>query len=133
MEKLSLEELRKMCKLNLDIKHVREMLNTSDHSDFQFQSGIVMSREHIFSLYKARLQLAKKNNLDKDFLVDYEQTIHNLQNSLSQNVGITTLNNNFRGFFIFYEPETKRILGVLKSRGVDTTEIDAINTERDVQ
>jgi hypothetical protein len=108
MTKLTLEVLQEMCKLNLDKRHVRDVLETITSSEFQFRPGIVQPQSRMASLYKLRLDIVKEKGVsDFDFLDDYEQAVSNLQKSHSESIALTSLFAQVGGFIIFYEPDTK--------------------------
>ncbi len=117
MAKLTLEELQEMCNLNLDKKHVRDVLETITSSEFQFHPGIVQPQSRMASLYKLRLDIVKEKGVsDFDFLDDYDNAVSNLQKSHSESIALTSLFVQGGGFIIFYEPDTKMIMGVIKGK-----------------
>jgi hypothetical protein len=123
MEKLTLNELCDLCKLNLDKRHVQDVLETITTEEFRFQPGIVLPQEHIASLYKLRFKIAKETaTFDVDYLADYENLVSNLQNSISPTLGITDILIKGGGYLIFYEPNSKIILGVLNGSELMETE-----------
>ena len=135
MDKLSFKPFNELCQLNLDKKYVQEIFEIITNSDCYFQSGIVMAQDHIASLYKLRLQIAKdRGKFDGDYINDYEITVSNLQDSQSKELGITWLDTDDNGsYLIFYEPEQLKILGVLKAKKssgektAEATDSDLIN------
>ena len=118
MNKLTLETLIEICQLNKDKKHVQELCEITKVSECYFEPGIVMPQDHIASLYKLRLDIAKEHRkFDNDYLDDFERTVLNLQNSKSKDLGIAWVNTENDGsYLIFYEPEFFNILGILKRR-----------------
>lgn len=118
MDKLTFETFKELCQLNLAKKYVQELFEIITNSDCYFHSGIVMPQDHIASLYKLRLEIAKDyGEFDDDYINDYEITVSNLQNSQSKESGITWLNTDDNGsYLIFYEPDHLTILGVLKAK-----------------
>ena len=79
-----------------------------------------MSQDHIASLYKLRLEIAKDHGkFDDGYINDYEITVSNLQDSKSKELGITWLDTDNNGsYLIFYEPDHLNILGILKAKNV---------------
>jgi hypothetical protein len=87
-----------------------------ENSDCLFYSGIVMPNQHIASIYKTRLEIARQDNkLSKDSIEDFEKAVSNLHSSESSQLALAAVYGEREGFLIFYEPERKIILGVLKS------------------
>ena len=117
MDKLTFETFTELCRLNLDKKFVQEIYELIAKSGCYFQSGIIMPKDHIASLYKLRLEIAKdRGKFDVDYINDYEITVSNLQQSNSNELGITWLNTDHDGsYLIFYEPDKLNILGILKA------------------
>lgn len=129
MAKLTLEELQEMCKRNLNERHVREVLEIISKSEFRFHPGIVQPQDSLASLYKLRLEILKgKGTTDIDFLDDYERTVSKLQMSKSNSLAITSLLLKDLGFVIFYEPETKTILEVIKGKTNSEVSMEAHET-----
>jgi len=129
MDKLSFKAFNELCRYNLDKKYVQELFEIITNSDCYFHSGIVMPQDHIASLYKLRLEIAKDHGkFDDDYIKDYEITVSNLQNSKSKELGITWLDTDDNGnYLIFYEPDHLNILGVLNLKSApdqQSTEID---------
>lgn len=120
MGKLTFEIFNELCRLNSDKKYVQEIYEIMAKSDFYFHSGIVMPQDHIASLYKLRLQIAKdRGKFDDAYIKDYEKTVSNLQESNSNELGITWLNTDHDGsYMIFYDPDKLNILGILKGKSV---------------
>ena len=115
MKKLSFQDFKELCKLNMNKRHIVECMDTIKNADCLFHSGIVMPKDQISSLYNLRLQIAKeKNSLSEDYIRDFEDCVSQLKLSTSKELAITTLYGESEAFIIFYEPETKIILGVLK-------------------
>lgn len=122
MDKLSFETFKELCQLNLDKKYCHEIFEIITNSDCYFQPGIVMPQDHIASLYKLRLEIAKDHGkFDDNYINDYEITVSNLQDSKSKELGITWLDTDDKGsYLVFYEPDHLNILGVLKLKGSST-------------
>jgi hypothetical protein len=120
MGKLTFEIFNELCRLNSDKKYVQEIYEIMAKSGFYFHSGIVMPQDHIASLYKLRLQIAKdRGKFDDAYSKDYEKTVSNLQESNSNELGITWLNTDHDGsYMIFYDPDKLNILGILKGKSV---------------
>lgn len=118
MNKISFKAFTELCRINLDRKYVPEIYEIITNSDCYFHSGIVMPQDHIASLYKLRLEIAKdRGKFDDDYINDYEKTVSNLQHSLSKELAITWLDTDNNGsYLIFYEPDHLKILGVLKAK-----------------
>ncbi|MCS3798000.1 hypothetical protein [Niastella sp. OAS944] len=118
MSKLTFDTFTDLCRLNLDKKYIREIYEIIAKSDRYFHPGIVMPQDHIASLYKLRLQIAKDHGkFDIDYINDYKITVSNLQQSNSKELGITWLNTDHDGsYLIFYEPDKLNILGILKAK-----------------
>ncbi|THU36938.1 hypothetical protein FAM09_18415 [Niastella caeni] len=129
MDKLSFKAFNELCQLNLDKKYIQELFEIITNSDCYFQPGIVMPQDHIASLYKLRLNIAKDHGkFDDDYINDYEITVSNLQESKSNELGITWLDTDNNGsYLIFYEPDQLNILGVLKAKRTS----DEQSTEKD--
>ncbi|MFC0776370.1 hypothetical protein [Terrimonas alba] len=121
MSKISFSSFLKLCELNSGEKYVEEVLYTIRNSECLFHPGIIMPNEHIASLYKFRLENAKESNrLSKDALNDYENTVSALLSTKSTDLALATLYSDEYGFVVFYEPLSKKILGVLKSKNNST-------------
>lgn len=120
MDKLSFKAFNELCQLNLDKKYVQELSEIITNSDCYFEPGIVMPQDHIASLYKLRLKIAKDHGkFDDDYINNYEITVSNLQDSKSKELGITWLDTDNDGsYLIFYEPDHLNILGILKAKNV---------------
>ena len=129
MDKLSFQVFIELCQLNLDKKYVQELFGITTNSDCYFHSGIVMPQDHIASLYKLRLKIAKDHGkFDDDYINDYEITVSNLQDSNSNELGITWLDTDDDvSYWIFYEPDHLNILGILKTKTASNEQ----STERD--
>ena len=134
MNKLSFHELNIMCDLNIDKKYVSDCLQILKNEECIFESGIVMVREHIASLYSLRYDNAKEaGKLSDANLNDYKNCVINLNNSKAEFLGITTIYSENNSFLIFYEPEIKLILGILKSdclldlKNLEENQTDTIN------
>ena len=122
MRGISFIELQELCELNLDKQHVSCAFGTINNSDCLFFSGIIMPQKHIASLYKLRFENAKERSLlDQEYLSDYEKTVANLNTSRSENLGLAGVYSIKNDFLIFFEPDTKKILGILKSKPNDHT------------
>jgi hypothetical protein len=123
MDKLSFKAFNELCQLNLDKKYVQELIEIITNSDCYFHSGIVMSQDHIASLYKLRFEIARETGKnDADYLKDFESTVSNLQDSKSKELGITWLDTSHNGsYLIFYEPDHLNVLGVLKFKAKSTS------------
>ncbi len=122
MEKLSFEGLQKFFELNLDKKHVSDAIKIIDSSDCLFFPGIITPQKHMASLYSLRLEIAKeRSTLGLEYLSDYEKTVANLSTSSSESLGLAGVYSNSNSFLIFFEPETRKILGVLKSTSNEHT------------
>jgi hypothetical protein len=130
MKKLAFKTFNKLCQLNLDKKYVQEIFEIITNADCYFQSGIIMPQDHIASLYKLRLNIAKDHGkFDEVYINDYEITVANLQDSKSNELGITWLKTDDNGsFLIFYEPDHLKILGVLKVKSSSSEQ----STEKDI-
>jgi hypothetical protein len=125
MKELSFKLLQQLCESNVDKRHVRECLEAIKNSEGLFFPGIVMPNDHIASLYELRLGIAKeRSSFGKDYIRDFEYTVANLQASSSEQLALAGLYARESNFLIFYEPDTKTILGVLK-----TTNIRDLNTK----
>lgn len=124
MGKLTFEIFTELCRLNSDKKYVQEIYEIMAISGCYFHAGIVMPQDHIASLYKLRLQIAKdRGKFDDAYIHDYEITVSNLQESNSKELGITWLNTDHDGsYLIFYEPDKLNILGILKGESVSGEE-----------
>jgi hypothetical protein len=121
MSKISFTGFLKLCELNSGEKYVEEILYTIRNSECLFHPGVIMPNDHIASLYKFRLENAKESNrLSKDALNDYENTVSALLTTQSKDLALATLYNDEYGYIVFYEPVTKKILGVLKSKNPST-------------
>lgn len=115
MNKLTFQQLNILCDLNIDRKHVEECIQVLKNEDCIFESGIVMPRNHISSIYNLRFSIAKESgNFSKDFLADYQECIIQLDKSKAGFLGITSIHGDNKSFLIFYEPDAKKILGILK-------------------
>jgi hypothetical protein len=115
MDKPTFIKLNELVESNLEKKHVQEIFEIIKNADCLFFPGIIMPQDHIASLYKLRLKIAKESNkLQNDYIDDFERTVSNLQDSKSKDSGITWLIAENSGYLIFYEPVEKNILGVLK-------------------
>jgi hypothetical protein len=117
MDKLSFKAFNELCQLNLDRKYVQEIFELIINSDYRFEPGIVMPQDHIASLYKLRLTIAKDHGkFDECYINDYELTVSNLQESKSKELGLTWLRTEHYSYLIFYEPSPPNILGILKAK-----------------
>lgn len=118
MDKLTLDTFIELCQLNKDKKHVQELCEITRNSECYFEPGIVMPQDHIASLYKLRLGIAKEHRkFNDDYIDDFERSVLNMQKSTSKNLGITWVNTENDGsYLIFYEPDRLNIMGVLKSK-----------------
>ena len=129
MDKLTFQQLNYLCDVNIEEKFVKDCIQILKHDDCLFHSGIVMLRNKIASLYELRFRIAKEgNNSSEAYLADFDQCVPNLNEFKSNVIGITTITGNKDSFLIFYEPETKKILGILKSEnpsGIKATEENA--------
>jgi hypothetical protein len=127
IKELSFEELQTLFELNLDKKHVSDAIQIIKTSDCHFYPGIIMPQEHIASLYSLRYEIKKEgaslgqSSLGAEYLSDYEQTVANLTASSSESLGLAGLYCYANSFLIFFEPDTKKILGILKSRSNEHT------------
>lgn len=116
MDKLTFVGLNELLESNLEKKHIQEISEIVKKADCLFFPGIIMPQDHIASLYKLRLKIAKESGkLKNDYINDFERTVANLQDSKSKESGITTLDTEHNTYLIFYEPEEKNVLGVLKA------------------
>jgi hypothetical protein len=118
MNKLTLDAFIELCQLNKNKKYVQELCEITRISECYFEPGVVMPQDQIASLYKLRLDIAKEHRkFDDDYIEDFERTVLNLQNSKSKNLGVAWVNTeNDSSYLIFYEPESFKILGILKSK-----------------
>jgi hypothetical protein len=74
-----------------------------------------MPQNHIASLYKLRLEIAKDSGkLGEDYINDFDRTVSNSQNSKSKELGLTWLQTEHNSYLVFYEPSPPNIFGVLK-------------------
>lgn len=99
---------------------MNDCLFVMENEECIFHKGLVMSQEHIASLYTLRFNNAKgsgKWNIDR--LSDYEKCVSNLRVSKSSTLGITSIYGNDNMFLIFYEPDTQNVLGALKSKNYE--------------
>jgi len=119
MENLTFQELNILCDLNADKKYVRDCLQVLRNEDCIFEKGIIMPRDHIASLYSFRFNNAKDaGNLNEDYLMDYKNCVDELNKSESDFLGITSVYGDNISFLIFFEWDSKTILGLLKSRNL---------------
>ncbi|MEO6233350.1 MAG: hypothetical protein ABJB11_08235 [Ferruginibacter sp.] len=117
MDKLTFQQLNFLCDLNVDKKYVKDCIQILKHQDCIFETGIIMPHDHIASLYNARFNNAKEGGkLTIDNLTDYENCVDRVNKSKSKFLGITSVFSDQNSFLIFYEPDNKIILGVLKSK-----------------
>ena len=117
MEKLTFNELKSLCVINVDKKYVDECLQVLKNEDCIFESGIIMPRDSISNLYTLRFDIAKQSGkLSNDYLKDIESCVDQLSKSKSDLVGLTFVHNDSNSFLIFYEPDTETIIGILKSQ-----------------
>ena len=118
MEKLIFQQLNFLCDSNVSEKYMLEILQILKNEDCIFIKGIIESRSHIASLYSLRYDMAKKENkkLTSEQLKDYENCVIKLKNSNANFAGITSVHSNLNSFLIFFEPDSKTIFGVLKSK-----------------
>ncbi|WP_153796819.1 hypothetical protein [Foetidibacter luteolus] len=132
MEKLTFQQLNILCDLNADKKYVRDCLQVLRHEDCIFENGIIMPRDHIASLYSFRFNSAKDaGNLKEDYLLDFKNCVDELNKSESDLLGITSVYGDNISFLIFFEPDSKTILGLLKSKspsGIKSIEQNATDT-----
>jgi len=116
MDKLTFIGLSELLESNMDKKHVQEVFEMIKKTDCFFHPGIIMPHDHIASLYKLRFKIAQESGkAPDDYISDFEKTVSNLEDSKSKESGITGLSTEQNSYLIFYEPEEKKILGVLKA------------------
>jgi len=132
MEKLTFQQLNDICNLNTDKKYVADCLQILKHQDCIFETGIIMPHDQIASLYSLRFDNAKEaGKLSNDYLMDYKICVDQLDKSKSDFLGITSIYSDNFSFLVFYEPGSKMILGVLKSKntfGIKSVEENATDT-----
>lgn len=117
MRVISFEDLIDLCELNLGEKYVKDLVITMRSNDCLFHPGATMPNAHVASLYKLRLENAKENNmLGQELLEDYESIVSALLNIKSTDLALTILYSEEHLFTVFYEPVSKKILGVLKTK-----------------
>jgi hypothetical protein len=123
---LTFKQLNYICDANVDVKYVKDCVQLLKYEDCIFHSGVIMERDRIASLYGLRFTIAEESKtLSEIYLTDFGNCVRNLNESKSDVVGITWINGDNKSFFIFYEPITKVILGILKSEyppGIKATE-----------
>lgn len=134
MEKLTFQQLNDICHANADKKYVADCLQIVKHQSCIFETGIIMPHQYIASLYSLRFENAKKSGkLSRDYLMDYEICVDQLNKSNSEFLGITSVYSDNFSFLIFYEPYNKIILGVLRSnntsglKGVEENATETVN------
>jgi hypothetical protein len=119
MDKLSFQELNSICDLNIDKKYVIDCQQILKNEECIFESGIIKSREHVAELYSFRYNNANEGGkLSKTNLNDFKNCVTNLNNSKAEFLGVTSIYGANNSFLIFYEPDRKIILGILKSNNL---------------
>ena len=112
---ISFKDFQTLCELNLQKRYMAECLDIVINSDCLFHPGNIMPRERISDLYQTRLKIAQsQKELTRDYLQDFEQVVLNLTNSSSKDLALSSLYSDQNDYIVFYEPEKKFVLGVLK-------------------
>jgi hypothetical protein len=134
MDKLTFQEFNILCNLNSDKKHVIDCIKVLNDEDCIYQSGIIMSKDHIASLYSLRFDIAQQSGkLSDEYLNDFKYCVASLDSSKSEHLGLTTICSDKGSYLVFYEPDTKVILGILKSenslniKSIEENTTEAIN------
>ena len=111
---LSLDEFEAMCKLNVELKGVTEVIHASSSPEFEFYLGVVMPHDDIVGAYMVRLRVLKdKIAEDSEYANDYETIVNCLRSSHSSELGLTWLSSSDKIYLCFYEPTSQKMLGVL--------------------
>ncbi|GAA4731072.1 hypothetical protein [Flavisolibacter ginsenosidimutans] len=117
---LTFETLDTICQLNIDKDYVADCLKIMREEKCFFFDGVVLPQEHTASLYRLRLEIKKDNkNPNHQLITDWEKAVVNIENSKSRNIGLTSIIGEVDNFLIFYEPFTRKILGVSKTKSSD--------------
>jgi hypothetical protein len=134
MDNLTFQEFNILCNLNIHKKHVIDCLQILNNEDCIFHSGIIMSKDHISSLYSLRFGIAQQSGkLSDEYLNDFKYCVANLDSSKSELLGLTFFFSDKGSYLVFYEPDTKVILGILKSessrniKSIEENTADAIS------
>ncbi len=75
-----------------------------------------MPYDRMFSLYSLRLEIAKDNIRDTDYIRDFEYTIENMKKIKSNDIGLVSLHADVYSYIVFYEPDNEIIIGILRSK-----------------
>jgi hypothetical protein len=90
-----------------------------------------MSQDYISNLYQLRFENAKeRSKFGEEYLNDYEQTVVKLKTSKADTLGLTSVFSDAIYFLIFFEPATKKVLGILKTTPNDHSIELVDNTDR---
>lgn len=128
MKNISFTDFGQLCENSRDRKYITEIIEVIQNSVCLFHPGVVLPNKRIADLYQFRFEIAKERNKESpERLNDFKNTVAQLQKTESEFLATAILQSEIHFFFIFYEPETKIILGVLKSDSL------LIDTESNIQ
>ncbi len=119
MKNISFTDFGQLCERNRDKKYVSEIIEAILNSVCLFHPGVVLPNKRIADLYQFRFEIAKeKRKEDPEKIIDYENAVAQLHKTSSDFLATAWLQSEIYFFFVFYEPETRTILGVLKGNSL---------------
>lgn len=74
MNKISFQEFKDMCILNVRKKYAKNILNLMNEKVYTFHSGIIGEQKYLSALYETRLKIAKESSkLNELEIKDYSE------------------------------------------------------------
>lgn len=113
-------------------KNIADCVLTMKQGDVIFSPGIVQEKSKLTSLYKLRLNIKRKMQMDKitsEELDDWDKAVNILNGYECQMANLNVISTNERGYFLFWNNETKKLISSFWLRKKQTLEFSEKNND----